>query len=97
MKFNDSLCESLQVKDLNKKECNRNFSTGHIHLLKSWPVSKGRIRSWMKVIFEHGAHDAVKGAGEQVNEAGVHVVDVSDRPPSCSLVAVYGNGQFLIR
>ena len=52
-------------------------------------VSKWRIGGRMKVVLQQGAHDAVGGAGERLDEARVHVVDISNRLPSRRLVGVH--------
>ena len=47
----------------------------------------------MKVVLQQGAHDAVGGAGEGFEEAGLHLVEVRNGFPSCSLVRVHSYRQ----
>ena len=54
-------------------------------------VSKWRIGGRVKVVFQQGAHDAVGGAGERLDEARLHVVDISNCLPSGRLVGVHGD------
>ena len=47
----------------------------------------------MKVIFEDGAHHAIRGLAERLDEAGLHVLDVGDCFAPRSLVGEHGDGQ----
>ena len=52
-------------------------------------VSKWRIGGRMKIVFQLGAHDAVGGADERLDEARLHVVDINNCLPSGRLVGVH--------
>ena len=47
----------------------------------------------MKIVLQHSAHDAIRCAGEGVNQAGLHVVHVCDRLPPGGLVREHCDGQ----
>ena len=50
----------------------------------------------MEVVLKESAHDAVEGAGEGLEEARLHLVDVCNGFPSCRLVRVHGYRQLYV-